>query len=82
MPKLPPTSGHGLIRFLSSLGYQTVRQRGSHVRLPKQTALGEHSLTVPAHKELAKGTPNDILTRVSLWNNIPKDQLLRRLRET
>jgi len=29
---------------------------------------------------LAKGTLNDILTRVSLWNNIPKDELLERLR--
>jgi len=66
MPKLPPISGLDLIRFLSSLGYETIRQRGSHIRLRKQTALGEHNLTVPAHKEVAKGTLNDILTRVSL----------------
>jgi len=81
MPKLPPISGLDLIRFLSSLGYETIRQRGSHIRLRKQTALGEHNLTVPAHKEVAKGTLNDILTRVSLWNNIPKEELLRRLSE-
>lgn len=81
MPKPPPISGSALVKFLSSLGYETVRQRGSHIRLRKQTALGEHNLTVPAHKELAKGTLNDILTRVSLWNNIPKDELLRRLSE-
>ncbi len=49
------------------------------MRLRKHTKLGEHNLTVPAHKELAKRTLNDILTRVSLWNNIPKDELLRRL---
>jgi len=81
MPKLPPISGLDLIRFLSSLGYETIRQRGSHIRLRKQTALGEHNLTVPAHKEVAKGTLNDILTRVSLWNNIPKEELLHRLGE-
>lgn len=79
MPKLPAISGADLIKFLSGLGYETVRQRGSHIRLRKQTPLGEHNLTVPAHKELAKGTLNDILTRVSLWNNIPKQELIRRL---
>ena len=25
------------------------------------------------------GTLNDILTRVSLWNNIPQEELIRRL---
>lgn len=79
MPKLPPTSGTDLVKFLSSLGYETLRQRGSHIRLRKQTPLGQHNLTVPAHRELAKGTLNDILTRVSLWNSIPKEELLRRL---
>jgi hypothetical protein len=49
------------------------------VRLRKTTAVGEHNLTVPDHKILAKGTPNDILTRVSLWNGIPKEELLDRL---
>jgi hypothetical protein len=28
---------------------------------------------VPDHKVVAKGTLNDILTTVSLWNNIPKE---------
>ena len=81
MPKLPPISGTDLIRFLASLGYETIRQRGSHVRLRKRTNVGEHHVTVPAHKEVAKGTLNDILSRVSLWNNIPKEELVRRLTE-
>ena len=80
MPRLPQVSGRDLIRLLTSLGYETLRQRGSHVRLRKVTSVGEHNLTVPDHKVLAKGTLNDILTRVSLWNNIPKDELLERLR--
>jgi len=81
MPKLPPISGADLIRFLKALGYETIRQRGSHVRLRKRTNVGDHHVTVPDHKELAKGTLNDILTRVSLWNNIPKEELIRRLGE-
>jgi predicted RNA binding protein YcfA (HicA-like mRNA interferase family) len=79
MPRLPQVSGRALVKLLHSLGYETVRQKGSHVRLRKTTTLGEHNLTVPDHKSLAKGTLNDILTRVSLWNGIPKEELLDRL---
>jgi len=38
------------------LGYEIVRQKGSHVRLRKKTEIGEHNITVPKHKEIAKGT--------------------------
>jgi predicted RNA binding protein YcfA (HicA-like mRNA interferase family) len=80
MPRLPQISGRSLIRLLVSLGYEVVRQKGSHVRVRKRNELGEHNLTVPDHDVLAKGTLNDLLTRVSLWNNIPKDALIERLR--
>ncbi len=80
MPRLPQVSGHALIQLLRSLGYEILRQRGSHVRLRKVTVIGEHNITVPNHPVLAKGTLNDILTRVSLWSSIPKDELLERLR--
>ena len=79
MPKLPQVSGSDLVGLLQSLGYEVVRQRGSHIRLTKITTLGEHAITVPAHRVLAKGTLSDILGRVSLWNNISKEDLLRRL---
>lgn len=80
MPRLPQVSGRALIRLLHSLGYETMRQRGSHVRLSKFTPVGEHNITVPDHKTIAKGTLNDILTRVSLWNGISKEELVDRLR--
>jgi predicted RNA binding protein YcfA (HicA-like mRNA interferase family) len=80
MPRLPQISGRSLIRLLVTLGYEVVRQKGSHVRVRKRNELGEHNLTVPDHDVLAKGTLNDLLTRVSLWNNIPKDVLIARLR--
>ena len=80
MPRLPQVSGRSIVRLLLSLGYTVVRQRGSHIRLKKTSQLGEHNLTVPDHDVLAKGTLNDILTRVSLWNNIAKDELVDRLR--
>jgi predicted RNA binding protein YcfA (HicA-like mRNA interferase family) len=80
MPRLPQVSGKSLIRLLTSLGYEVLRQRGSHIRLRKTGVLGEHNLTVPNHDVLAKGTLADILGRVSLWNNIPKEELIERLR--
>ena len=80
MPRLPQISGRSLIRLLVSLGYEVVRQKGSHVRVRKRNDLGEHNLTVPDHDVLAKGTLSDLLTRVSLWNGIPKEELIERLR--
>lgn len=79
MPKLPQVSGDDIVRLLTSLGYEVVRQRGSHIRLRKATPLGEHNITVPAHRTVAKGTLSDILNRTSLWNNITKEDLLERL---
>ncbi len=78
-PKLPQISGQALIKGLQKLGYQVTRQKGSHIRLRKTTTTGDHHLTVPDHKVLAKGTLNDIISKVSLWNNISKDDLIKAL---
>ena len=80
MPKLPVVSGDRLIKLFRKLGYEVVRQRGSHVRLRKITDVGEHNITVPNHSEIAKGTLMDILSKVSLWNNISKEDLIEMLK--
>lgn len=80
MPKLPQVSGDDIVRLPNSLDYKVIRQRGSHIRLKKATQLGEHNITVPAHKAIAKGTLSDILNRISLWNNISKQDLIKRLK--
>ena len=80
MPKkLPVISGKKLISFLTEMGYRVVRQRGSHVRLEKSTEAGMHKITIPNHDPIAKGTLNDILTKVSVWNQMPKMKLIDRL---
>jgi len=81
LPKLPVISGDKLIKILTKLGYEIVRQKGSHIRLRKKTEIGEHNITVPKHREIAKGTLNDILSKVSLWNNISKEELIKMLLE-
>ena len=79
--KLPVISGRDLLKFLQSLGYEVVRIRGSHARLKKKTEYGEQAITVPLHKEIAKGTLNDILNAVSRWNDIPKRKLIEMLED-
>ena len=56
---LPVVSGARLIRALEKLGWQQIRQRGSHVRLkhPERTTF----LVVPLHRELKRGTLSAIL---------------------
>ena len=76
MSKLPVISGNKLIKLLVNVGYEIIRQKGSHVRLRKITEAGEHNITVPKHSEIAKGTLNDILSKISIWNNMPKEQLI------
>jgi len=78
--KLPVVSGKKLIKMLKHLHYEIVRQKGSHVRLQKKTEIGVHKITIPDHKEIAKGTLNDILSKVSLWNSIPRDELIKLLK--
>ena len=80
MPKSPVVSGYDLLKILGSLGYTVLRQRGSHVQMAKSTGAGEHTITFPLHNEIARGTQNDILGKVSQWNGIPKEELLRMLR--
>jgi predicted RNA binding protein YcfA (HicA-like mRNA interferase family) len=78
--KLPVISGKKLISFLVSLNYEVVRQRGSHVRLEKLTKAGTHKITIPNHDPVAKGTLNDILTKVAIWNQTSKDALIEKLK--
>lgn len=80
MPKSPVVSGHDLLKMLDSLGYSTLRQRGSHVQMAKRTGAGEHRITIPLHDEIARGTLNDILGKVSQWNGISKGALIEMLR--
>ena len=59
MPKLPVVSGRTFVKALSQLGWEFVRQRGSHMILVKEGSIV--SLSVPDHKELAKGTLRSLL---------------------
>ena len=66
MPKLRRVSGREVIRALEKLGFEQVRQRGSHVVLKKQTPAGEIGCVVPLHRELAIGTLRGILRQAGV----------------
>jgi predicted RNA binding protein YcfA (HicA-like mRNA interferase family) len=61
MPKLRRISGQEAIRALERLGFEKVRQRGSHIILKKQTPEGAVGCVIPLHRELAVGTLRGIL---------------------
>lgn len=53
MPKLPVVSATKVIKVASELGYEFVRQKGSHLVLKKEPG---KMLVIPNHKKLKKGT--------------------------
>jgi predicted RNA binding protein YcfA (HicA-like mRNA interferase family) len=68
LARLPVVSGRQLVRALERTGYVVDRQKGSHVIL-RQTQPPFRRLTVPDHKELAKGTLRAILREVGLTSD-------------
>jgi len=79
--KLPVISGARLIKFLQQFGYEIIRQKGSHVRLVKDAPSGKHKITIPNYNPVAKGTLSDILTRIAIWCQVPKDELINKIKE-
>ncbi len=54
MPPLPTLSGRDVVKIFAKAGWEKARQRGSHIILVKAGHIA--SLSVPDHKEVAKGT--------------------------
>lgn len=72
MPKLPVISGIKLVKFLSKRGYELDHQTGSHMIL-RQKIKPFKRITVPNHKEIAKGTLRAILKQ----SGISRDEFER-----
>lgn len=56
MPKLKILSAKKVISIFESLSFVVSKQKGSHIKLCRETSLGKQILTIPNHKELDKGT--------------------------
>ncbi|MCY4624636.1 MAG: type II toxin-antitoxin system HicA family toxin [Chloroflexi bacterium] len=68
-------SGDDLVRRLRRLGYEQIRQRGSHMRITTQVN-GRHSDTVPGQRNIRPGLLNSILKRVADHHSMTVEELL------
>ncbi len=59
MSFLPNLSGHQLVKLFAKDGWCVVRQRGSHMILVKEGSFS--TLSIPDHKEIAKGTLRSLI---------------------
>ncbi|MDE0075053.1 MAG: type II toxin-antitoxin system HicA family toxin [Gammaproteobacteria bacterium] len=71
-------SGRRLTAALARLGYEVVRQRGSHVRITTQVG-GEHHEVIPDHNPIRVKTLSSILKSVARHHGMTVDDLLARL---
>ena len=62
MPKLPHVSGDAVVRALERLGFQKLRQSGSHVMMRR----GSKGCVVPMHSEVKVGTLAGVLRQADV----------------
>ena len=77
-----PRNVHGsdLVRALRILGYERVRQDGSHIRLTT-TVNGTHHVTVPDHRPIKVGTLlGAVLKPVAAHHRMTVEQLIEKLK--
>ncbi len=66
MSKLPVISGQQVIRKLHKVGYQIVRQKGSHVRLKSIIDSSSKPITIPLHRSIKPGLLHQIIKDANL----------------
>ena len=64
MPALPTLSGKEVVQIFKSLGWIVARQRASHIVMTKEGEIA--TLSVPNHKEIAKGTLRSLIRSAGL----------------
>jgi predicted RNA binding protein YcfA (HicA-like mRNA interferase family) len=75
MSKAPCLPYDKIIHALQRDGWIVVRQKGSHIRLQKNTAAETLKLTVPAHRPIKRSTLAHVLKQA----NLSVDGLIRLL---
>ncbi|MBF0258733.1 MAG: type II toxin-antitoxin system HicA family toxin [Desulfamplus sp.] len=63
-PSLPVLSGRETVRVFESLGWRVARQNGSHIIMVREGSIA--TLSVPDHRELAKGTLRSLIRTAGL----------------
>ena len=65
MSRLPRISGRQVVKSLEKVGYAFDHQRGSHIAI-RHTDPPHRRITVPDHREVAKGTLRAIIRQAGL----------------
>ena len=68
-----------LITLLKRYGYSVIRQTGSHIRMSKKAAEGEHNITIPNHKPIKIGTLHDIVKDICNFNQLDINDFYKQL---
>jgi len=76
LSRLPVVSGRELCKILKKIGYSIDHQTGSHIILRNENP-PHRRLTVPDHKEIAKGTLRSILRQSGLSADEFKDLIAK-----
>ncbi len=72
-------SASDLVRALKCLGYESVRQLGSHIRLTTEVG-GTHHITIPNHRPIKTGTLlGGVLKPVAFHHKLTIEALLETL---
>ena len=61
MPAVPLLKPRDVVKTFEKLGWEVVRQRGSHIILTKEGHIT--TLSVPNHPEVARGTLRSLITK-------------------
>ena len=66
MTKVPVVHYEQAIRALKRDGWVVVRQKGSHIRLQKETSIETLRIIIPAHRPIKRSTFAHILKQAGL----------------
>ncbi len=64
MPPVPTLKPQQIVKMFEKLGWNTVRQQGSHIILTKPGSIA--TLSVPNHSEVARGTLRRLIARAGV----------------
>lgn len=64
MPRLPVLSGRQVVRTFESFGWEVARQSSSHIIMTREGH--QATLSVPDHREVAKGTLRQLIRQADL----------------
>jgi predicted RNA binding protein YcfA (HicA-like mRNA interferase family) len=64
MPPVPLLAPSDVIKMFQRLGWQVVRQKGSHIIMTKSSHMA--TLSIPNHQEVARGTVRSLIAKAGL----------------